>query len=223
MALITIPYIFSAGAVIIASQHNSNFSTISTDYNGNITNDNISASAAIVDTKLAQITTSSKVSVSAITGTLGTSNGGTGSTAAANAASGVAVYDSSGNLVIVTDVYTNAWADYSASSTIVGWTSFSTKQIYTSKIGKRVFVNINIDGTSNSVNTTCTLPYTAANTNNFLFAYVSDNGGTSVSGLTQLSASSSTVIFSPTISAGAGTWTNSGSKQVHINFTYQST
>lgn len=68
MAIIVKPNTFSAGAVIIASEHNANFDTIYTDYNGNITNANISASAAIVDTKLAQITTASKVSGTAITG-----------------------------------------------------------------------------------------------------------------------------------------------------------
>ena len=90
MSLIVIPNIFSAGAVVIASQHNSNFSTIYSDYNGNIDNNNISGSAAIaytklsltgnivnsdisgsaaiVDTKLAQITTACKVSGTSITG-----------------------------------------------------------------------------------------------------------------------------------------------------------
>lgn len=52
MAIISINFTFSAGAVIIASQHNANFSTIYTDYNGNITNDNISASAVIAYSKL---------------------------------------------------------------------------------------------------------------------------------------------------------------------------
>ena len=52
MSLITIPSTFSAGAPIIASQHNANFSTISTDYNGNIDNTNLSASAAIAYSKL---------------------------------------------------------------------------------------------------------------------------------------------------------------------------
>ena len=66
MALITKPNTFSAGATIIASEHNSNFDTIYNDYNGNITNANISASAAIVDTKFAQLTTASKVSYSAL-------------------------------------------------------------------------------------------------------------------------------------------------------------
>lgn len=66
MSIISKPYTFSAGTVIVAAEHNSNFDTIYSDYNGNITNANISASAAIVDTKLAQITTASKVAVSAI-------------------------------------------------------------------------------------------------------------------------------------------------------------
>lgn len=89
MSLISIPNTFSAGAVIIASQHNANFNAIFNDYNGFIDNTNIAsgaaiaysklnlalgivnadinASAAIVDTKLAQITTASKVSGAAIT------------------------------------------------------------------------------------------------------------------------------------------------------------
>lgn len=65
MATITKPNTFSAGAVIVASEHNSNFDTIYDDYNGGITNANISGSAAIVDTKLATITTASKVNASA--------------------------------------------------------------------------------------------------------------------------------------------------------------
>jgi hypothetical protein len=67
MALISKPNTFSAGATIIASEHNSNFDTIYNDYNGNITDANISDSAAIADSKLAQITTANKVDTSAIT------------------------------------------------------------------------------------------------------------------------------------------------------------
>lgn len=52
MALIVIPYVFSAGAVIIAAQHNSNFSTIVSDYNGNIDNTNIVSAAGILGSKL---------------------------------------------------------------------------------------------------------------------------------------------------------------------------
>src|SRR2546426_457316 len=67
MALITRPNTYSAGAVIIAANHNSNETTIYNDYNGNITTANLASNAAIVDTQLAQITTAGKVSTAALT------------------------------------------------------------------------------------------------------------------------------------------------------------
>ena len=66
MSLVSKPNTFSAGATIVASEHNANFDTLYNDYNGNITNANIAAAAAIADTKLAQITTASKVSFTAL-------------------------------------------------------------------------------------------------------------------------------------------------------------
>lgn len=67
MATISKPNTFTAGTVIVASEHNSNFDTIYNDYNGNITNANIASGAAIADTKLAQISTASKVTGDALT------------------------------------------------------------------------------------------------------------------------------------------------------------
>lgn len=67
MALINKPNTFTVGAVIVASEHNSNFDTIYNDYNGNVDNNNIKASAGIEDTKLGQITTAGKVSGAALT------------------------------------------------------------------------------------------------------------------------------------------------------------
>lgn len=67
MSIISKPNTFSAGASIIASEHNSNFDTIYNDFNGNITNANCASGMALVDTKLAQITTAGKVSGAAIT------------------------------------------------------------------------------------------------------------------------------------------------------------
>jgi hypothetical protein len=58
---------FSAGTTILSADVNSNFSTISNDYNGSISNANISGSAAIEDTKLAAITTGGKVNFTALT------------------------------------------------------------------------------------------------------------------------------------------------------------
>lgn len=53
MALITLNYVFSVGTTIIASQTNLNNSVIYSDYNGNITDANISPTAGIEYTKLA--------------------------------------------------------------------------------------------------------------------------------------------------------------------------
>ena len=39
-----------------------------------------------------------------------------------------------------------AWTDYSATSTIVGWSSYTTKSIFYKKIGKLVFVQFVISG-----------------------------------------------------------------------------
>ena len=68
MSIIVKPNTFSAGATIVASEHNDNFDTLFNDYNGNINNANIKANAAIDDTKLAQITTADKVHGTSLTG-----------------------------------------------------------------------------------------------------------------------------------------------------------
>ena len=67
MATITKNHTFTAGTTILSAEVNANFDTIYNDYNGGITNANISGSAAIADSKLAQITTASKVSGAALT------------------------------------------------------------------------------------------------------------------------------------------------------------
>ena len=52
MALVTKPNTFTAGGTIIAAEHNSNFDILYNDYNGNITDANIVASASIQFSKL---------------------------------------------------------------------------------------------------------------------------------------------------------------------------
>ena len=52
MGLISAPNTFTAGTTALASQVNSNFSTIYNEFNGNITNTNISPAAAIALTKI---------------------------------------------------------------------------------------------------------------------------------------------------------------------------
>ncbi len=67
MGTITKPNTFTAGASIVASEHNDNFDTIYNEFNGNIVNVNIGSAAAIADTKLAQITSANKVNFTALT------------------------------------------------------------------------------------------------------------------------------------------------------------
>lgn len=86
------------------------------------------------------------------------------------------------------DVITNVnlldptdWVDYSATSTVVGWSSFTTKWIFYRVIGKQIFVSFRLTGTSNSTSATFTLPFNAGA--NFI-AYslnvgITDNGATS--------------------------------------------
>lgn len=105
MATISKPNTFSAGAVVIAAEHNENFDTIYNEFNGSISNANIASNANITDTKLAQLTTANKVATSAIqsgalaiTKVTGTSTHLTETTAPTTAASEGALYtkDTSG-------------------------------------------------------------------------------------------------------------------------------
>lgn len=91
MSLISKPFTFSAGATIVAAEHNSCLDVIYNDYNGGITNANLSASSNITDSHLAQLTTAGKVSGAAFTllgsipsggGTVPTTNLGSGSASA---------------------------------------------------------------------------------------------------------------------------------------------
>lgn len=66
MGLINKPFTFSAGGTIIASQHNSNFDTVYNLVNGSLSTANLSATAGIVDTQLAQIVTANKVAFTAL-------------------------------------------------------------------------------------------------------------------------------------------------------------
>ncbi len=134
----------------------------------------------------------------------------------------VGVKTFSNNIIGSGDIYSVAWVDYSASSTVVGWSSFTTKQIYYKKIGKMVFVTVDLRGTSNATNVSFTLPYT----NNIVpvYAWVDtlDNGsGVSTSGKIYLAASSATVVVFKNPLGDA--WTASGSKMAIGQFWYEVT
>jgi hypothetical protein len=70
----------------------------------------------------------------------------------------------------------NTWVDYSATSTIVGWSSFTIKNIRYYVVGKIITVFYQFAGTSNSTTTTLTLPFANAGTNVFYPNAYTNNG-----------------------------------------------
>lgn len=103
MAAVSKTYTFSAGAVIIAAQHNTDFDTLYNLVNGTLDGTNLAANAAIADTQLGQITTAGKVSGAALT-SLASIPSGAGVIPAANlpaASTGGGVLGSYKNLKIV--------------------------------------------------------------------------------------------------------------------------
>ncbi len=122
----------------------------------------------------------------------------------------------------MTDIYTVAWTDYSATSTIVGWSAFGTKLILYKRVGKLIFVQFYLQGTSNSTAATFTLP-TTQQSNVQLWApygFGEDNTTTlTTTGLLTLADGGSTVTLYPSQAQGA--WTNTGTKAAIGQFWYQ--
>jgi len=108
------------------------------------------------------------------------------------------------------------WIDYSATSTIVGWSSFTSKVLKYRIVGKQVFFIFQIDGISNSTTTTFTLPISA-------ITYVanlinSTDNGSSAIGVAVVNASN-TASFSKFIAINSGgTFTASGTKNIRGQF-----
>lgn len=124
-----------------------------------------------------------------------------------------------GTAWVVNGVTETAWTDYSATSTIVGWSSYTTKNIYYKDIGKTRFVTYVLAGTSNSTSTTFTVPSASSNTVDTVFASrAMDNSVEGATGLGALLPNSSTVnCYRSALAA----WTASGTKVVAGQFTYQ--
>jgi hypothetical protein len=113
------------------------------------------------------------------------------------------------------------WAEYSATSTITGWASFTEKSIKIKKIGKIAFVSFFIRGTSNATGASFTLPDTVPSTPYDTQTYIrtADNTSTLGIGFVSLPASTST----PTLfkNLAGDNWTNSGTKTVSGQFFYE--
>lgn len=110
------------------------------------------------------------------------------------------------------------WIDYSATSTIVGWSSFTTKVIKYRVIGKMVFVNFGLNGTSNSATTSFTLPSNNVNATTLVNGMYAVNNGVQVRGMSVTTLNSNTILLFQNESA---TWTASGLKYIYGQFFYE--
>jgi len=115
------------------------------------------------------------------------------------------------------------WIDYSATSTVVGWSSRTVTVIKYRVIGKQVFVFFIIGGTSNSATTTFTLPFNAVNTFSFFNNSYAVNNGVFWALAESVTTQNSNIIsnfYWSSLSSGGLFFTASGSKQIRgqINF-----
>ena len=117
------------------------------------------------------------------------------------------------------DIYTVEWTDYSALSTIVGWTSYTIKKIFYKKIGKLVFVQFDIEGVSDDTVATFTLPYSQQSDLKLVKAAREIDDGAADIGFYTLAAGGSTVTCYPDIAGSA--WANSGNKYVYDQFLFE--
>ena len=114
------------------------------------------------------------------------------------------------------------WVDYSVTSTVVGWSSFTTKIIRYRVIGKQVCVQYQLQGTSNSATTTFTLPNTSINIEVNQNNITVDNGVVSL-GLLQVPNNSNSCVLQKwtSINSVTPTFTASGSKVAKGQFFYE--
>ena len=115
-----------------------------------------------------------------------------------------------------------AWTDYSGTSTVEGWSSFTNKKIFYKKVGKLVFVKFQITGTSSQTYARFSLPFSiAAGVHVTVAIQVQDNGTTqATSGLLQSSTPpTSTMLCYKRIDALP--FLNSGVKGVIGEFFYE--
>ena len=127
-----------------------------------------------------------------------------------------------GTLNVTEDIASVAKYDYSSTSTVVGWSSFSTKRIDVKKVGKTVYVDFFIRGTSNSTFATFTVPYAVSERSDFAVSQIEDNGGVISGhpfGYVEPTLDKVTIGIDLTINP----WTSSGTKAISGQFFYETT
>lgn len=134
----------------------------------------------------------------------------------------VARFNSTG-VKVTGDIYSTALTDYSSTSTITGWTSFTTKHIFYKLVGKTMTIYFFLSGTSNATTASFTVPTNANSSvdNAFTAILISNNGSTPTGpGVATISSGTpGSVRCFPDWTTGS--WTNSGTKTCAGQITYE--
>jgi hypothetical protein len=104
------------------------------------------------------------------------------------------------------------WIDFSEQSTIVGWSSFTVRRMLYKRIGDILFLNVAINGTSNSTSATFTLPFVFRTNATIPMSYITNNGVNAMGGFAQVSANTNNIILWRPILTSS--WTASGTKEI---------
>jgi hypothetical protein len=129
-----------------------------------------------------------------------------------------------GKAVVTGDIYTVVWTDYSATSTITGWSSFTTKKILYKKVGKLVVVHFHLEGTSNSASSSLTLPYQVVSNMRSTAPGVIlaiDNGTQVTTAFAYYNSGGSQIDLAKSIASSS--WTSSGTKLCAGHIVYETT
>lgn len=131
-----------------------------------------------------------------------------------------------GDIVLTGDVYTTDWTDYSASSTVSGWSSTTVKTILYKKVGDLVFCQFAIQGTSNSTSASFTLADSTdmkgSGQSIQVCVYGIDNGSP-LTPPARLDIPATGSTFNVYKDLSAATWTASGTKGIRGEFFYEAT
>lgn len=112
---------------------------------------------------------------------------------------------------------TAAWVDYSATSTITGWSSYTTKLIQYQVVGNIMRVMVRIEGTGTGTSVSFTLPNSATAWGTQYFILHTRNNTTQSASVATVSANGSTVTVSNSAST-TSSWTNGVGRDVQGQF-----
>ena len=112
---------------------------------------------------------------------------------------------------------TAAWVDYSATSTITGWSSYTTKLIQYRITGKTMQVMVQLEGTGTGTSVSFTLPNSATAWGKQYFILHTKNNTTQSASVATVAANGSTVTVSNSAST-TSSWTNGVGRDVQGQF-----